>query len=665
MNATSILNRTRFLLRLGAVCAVCTALASPAVALDNSDQDGLGDAASGTITLQVNETDLAQVLEMLAIQSRQNIVTSKSVSGTVSANLFDVTFEEALDAILLVNGYYWEREASFIYVYTRSEWEELQAAMRKRETRVYEMDYLSADDATQIITPLLSEEAIVASTGTVLDGIDVDKSDVGADRWAFSAKVVVTDYPDILDAIGALLEEMDTPPQQVLVEATVIQATLNEANAFGVDFSIIGSVDFTDFTNPLAGVNNLLAGADDDDGFQPADNRAQVGSSTVGNTASQGGLKIGIISNDISVFLRVLDEVTDTTVMARPKIMCLNRQRAEVLVGQRVGYLSTTATETTTTQSVEFLDTGIQLVLRPFINKDGMIRMELTPSVSEASLRDVTDAGGNLVTIPDELTNEVTTNVRVRDGETLILGGLFREKNTITRRQVPILGDVPIIGAVFRGQDDVVDREEIMFLITPNIIQDEVLWEIGNEALDVADAVVVGSRMWLLPFSRSRLTTNYNQDAIEAYNHGDIERALFNANNSLRLNSNQPEMLKFREQVTGQLNPSYERSLLERVLRSKLGPAFEDTRGLFDTPQPEARGVSDEATAARGDWNSAQRIFYSEFMNEFFTAMGMPETSPDFRIASDFNKTTNPIDDPIDGEYVELVGVTGEDVYAE
>lgn len=122
-------------------------------------------------------------------------------------------------------------------------------------------------------------------------------------------------------------------------------------------------------------------------------------------------------------------------ILARPRVMALNRQRSHILVGEKVGYLSTTQTETTATQTVQYLDTGIKLIFRPFISKDGSIRMELAPSVSEATLRQVTtDAGGGMV-IPDEKTNEVTTNVRVKDGQTLVLGGLFQEKTTISRRR--------------------------------------------------------------------------------------------------------------------------------------------------------------------------------------------------------------------------------------
>jgi type IV pilus assembly protein PilQ len=586
----------RFFGRIRSVCALCALVAAPALG-----QEGTGKAEQrvevtdyDTVTLAVQDTDLAQVLEMLSIQSHKNIITSKNVSATISANLYDVTFYEALDAILKVNGYDYIEDGNFIYIYTQAEMAEMEAAKRKTESRIFELDYLSATDANEFILPLLSDAGKSSFRGEVEPGIKPDTSNVGEDSYAFTAKLVVNDYPDNLERIAAMLKELDMPPQQVLIEATILQASLDEANAFGIDFSILADLDFLDLTNPLSGVNNLLAGDDEANGFQPEDNQAFALQQTVGGTAGPGGLKIGFMDDDLSVFLRVLDQVTDTTVLSRPKIMCLNRQRAEVLVGRRVGYLSTTATETTTTQTVEFLDTGIQLMFRPFIARNGMIRMELYPSVSEASLRTVTDAQGLQVTIPDELTNELTTNVRIKDGQTLVLGGLFRESTSITRRQVPLLGDIPILGAAFRGQDDTVGREEIMFLITPSIVHDDVLWAMGEDALVYGDRAQVGARQGLLPFSRDKQTMNYNQRAVEAFNRGDVDKALYYINNSLRLDSAQPEMLKFRERVIGNATGHYERSLLERTVREKLGGMPAD-----DKPQANAgfTGVPGEETA--------------------------------------------------------------------
>ena len=214
-----------------------------------------------------------------------------------------------------------------------------------------------------------------------------------------------------------------------------------------------------------------------------------MGQST-GNTGGPGNFKLGLVAGDAAVFVRALDTVTDTMVLARPRLMALNRQRAQVLVGRRVAYLSTTSTDTTTTQTVQYLDTGVKLMVRPFISKDDSIRMELYPSVSDAQLRAITSGGvEGTIDVPDENTNEISTNVRVQNGQTLVLGGLFQEDTRVTNSQVPFLGDIPLLGAAFGGHDNQVTRREIIFLITPTIVEDSLIESSGKAGMAFVDSL--------------------------------------------------------------------------------------------------------------------------------------------------------------------------------
>ncbi len=535
-----------------------TAIGQESIETDQeSDSTTVAVDEFGTVDLVVNETEVTQVLEMLAIQSRRNIIASNSVSGVVSANLYDITFNEALDAILRVNGFGYVEEGNFVYVYTVDELETIEKARRNTESRIYELQYLSAADADEFVKPLLSDEGEAAFRGTVEAGYQPTMEDGGADSYAWSSKLVINDYLENLDAIAVLLSELDTAPMQVVVEATVVQTKVNEDNEFGVDFTALSNINIGSIAGgPLSAATDLISGT------FGATNASAI-SSGVGQTDTtlNGGLKVGVIKDHVGAFLRVLDQVVDTTVLARPRVTCLNRQKAEVLIGTRFGYLSSTQTQTSTTQTVEFLDTGIQLVFRPFISPDGMIRLELRPSVSSATLR--VDGGQ---TIPDEITQQLMTNVRCRDGETIILGGLFRESTVVTRNQVPILGDIPLIGTAFRGQDDQVDKEEIIFLLTPTIIPDERLWESGKDSLAIVEAVRIGARSGLLPFSRDQITANYNRDALNAYRRGDLDRALYWTNLSLRTSKVQPEILRLRETISDESESIWERDLLRELL---------------------------------------------------------------------------------------------------
>lgn len=532
------------------------------------------------VDLHVVDEDLADVLQLLSIQSQRNIVASKNVAANVTATLYGVTFYEALDAILHVNGFGYVEEGNFIYVYTAEEIKTLIESSRERTTAVIPLDYINSSDAAEFAQALLSENGQIKAPGKTAPFQIPDNAPIGADDLATEAFIVVVDFEENVDAIRDLLAQIDTKPSQVLVEATILQAALTENNAFGVDFSIIGNMNFGDFLGgPLNAVNNLIDGQGQDVSGSPtalpsSNNGSANGAvSSVGRTSGPATLKVGYVDGDFAAFLRVLDEVTDTTIIARPKVLTLNRQPARVLVGERVGYLSTTTTQTGTTQTVEFLDTGTQLYFRPFVSRDGLIRLELKPQVSEAVIRDATDSGGSAVTIPDETTNELTANVMVRDGQTIVLGGLFRERTQYTRRQVPWIADLPFIGAPFRGREDSTDRAEIIFMITPTIVNDQIVSEHAERAKNLIDAAVAGTREGLLPFSRDKQASRLLVEAQQHASEGNTKKALYSVRRSLSLNPNQPQARLLLERLTTKVQ--------DWPTMSVLGSAFDTEMDLY------------------------------------------------------------------------------------
>lgn len=556
-----------------------TATTQGTPAIPNSDSKVTIDP-NNIVDLHVNDEDLGNVLEMLSIQSQKNIIASKNVSARVTANLYGVTFYEALDAILHVNGYGYVPNGNFIMIYTLEELKALEIASRQRVSKVIPLNYLSSTDAAEFVKPLLSIPGAggmggeIKVNGKVANFPAMGEVPTGNEEYANNSMLVVYDYEENVAEIEALVKQIDTRPAQVLVEATIMQTDLSENNAFGVDFSLIADMDFSDFVSiggPLQAANALIGGRNGAGSSLPADGMAQAVSSTVGGTTGPGGLKVGIVSNDVAVFLRVLDEVTDTTILSNPKILALNRQPSRVLVGRKVGFVSTTSTDTASTQTVKFLDTGTQLYFRPFVTNEGMIRMELKPQVSEAVIRESNNPSGGSITIPDEITNELSTNVLVRDGQTIVLGGLFRESTESTRKQVPLLGDIPIIGSAFRGHDDEVRRNEIIFMITPTIVNDTALAGIGDKGKQVIEHARAGAREGTLFFGRDRLTSRINVEAETLAAEGQNDKALWYINRSLAMNARQPEAIELREKLAGKKTNWPDRSLLERILRTETG----------------------------------------------------------------------------------------------
>lgn len=549
-----------------------------------------------TVDMFVNNAELRDVLQQLAIQTRRNIVPSGDVGGNVTANVFGVSFYDALEALLNANGFAFIERGDFIFVYTMEEAEQIRDRERGFVTKVLHLDHLPAIEAVRFTQHLVSEDGRMEATqdaggdsgggdGLSLGGeVTSESSQVyqpTVDEFAMTNAVVIYDYEDRVREIERLLLELDTRPAQVLVEATIVQAMLTEANAFGVDFALISDVQFTDFFGLPESFNPIGFNSEPDPNMLPAqstvtDNREEFFSSVPGQTGSENAdFRAGfVINDDVAIFLRALDRVTDTTLLANPKVMTLNRQRGYVLVGQRVGYLETFVVENQILQTVSFIDTGIQLDFRPYVGKDETVRIELSPQVSSVSFRSVTTASGINQDIPDEDVQQITTHVTIPKDSTAVLGGLFTESATLERRQVPVLGDIPLIGNAFRGYDDNTIRNEIIFLVKPTVMNDRMTIEAGEEAVAFSDRVRVGSRQGLLPWSRERQSSRLNVEAERYAAEGDIERAMWAIRRSLELNPVQPDAIRIRERLVKNQEWWPRESVLDQMFENEIDSAF-------------------------------------------------------------------------------------------
>jgi type IV pilus assembly protein PilQ len=538
---------------------------------------------TGEIDLHVKELEITKVLQLLSIQGQKNIIASRGVENAkVSADLYKVSFEEALQSILEPNGFGYVEEGNFIYVMTKDELEKRENANRKLVTKILRLDYLRADEAAGFVTPMLSENGAITASGNVDDGISPTLDDAGADNYAGPPTLVIRDYEDSVAEITSVLEDLDIQPKQVIIEATILRATLTENNQFGVDFSL-----FTDLTgaSPLDIVDGLISGG------APTDSRAGAIESG-GNFSSDSAVKLGFVAGDAAVFVSALDSVTDTTLIATPKVTVLDRNKTSILVGDKIAYLSTTVTETSETQTVEFLEVGTQLNVRPFVASDGSIRLELKPSVSDATIRDIGDTDA-----PDESTVELTTNVIVKSGQTIVLGGLFTDDTSVNRNQVPGLGDVPLLGAAFKGHDDTVGRSEVIFLVKATVVENETLVQLGDEGMARVDAARLAEREQLLPWSRSKLTAAHMVNARKHYDEaltltGDARTAkmgdaLYAVDMALHMNPSMVDALLLKEQITGEAAYiKYEESIVNETYDAVLDAEMK-ALGVEAMPEPE------------------------------------------------------------------------------
>ncbi|RPI60135.1 MAG: hypothetical protein EHM48_07745, partial [Planctomycetaceae bacterium] len=397
-----------------------------------------------------------------------------------------------------------------------------------------------------LLAPALSTEGSVAITPAAGIGITSSKTDTGGNSYATEDILVVRDYDDQLQSIAAIIRDIDVKPEQVLIEATILRATLNENNALGIDFNVLAGVDFSGINaSTTSGLDNVTPGPLNSHEIMSDATAASVRTDFAAGVG-KGGLSFGLIADKVAFFVRALESVTPTTVLANPKLLVINKQRGEVLVGNRDGYLTTTVTETVATQTVQFLETGTRLIVRPYIGRNGYVRLELHP---EDSSGQVTQVGNNA--LPSQTTTEITSNVLVRDGHTIVIGGLFRELTQSSRSQVPVAGNVPVVGALFRKTADSTVREEVIILITPRIIKQAEDEAVGAQMKDDVERFRVGARNGLMWWGRDRLAQSYLRAARKNVAADQMDKAMWNLDMALSLQPQCAEAIQLKERLTG------------------------------------------------------------------------------------------------------------------
>ncbi|TGR83306.1 type II secretion system protein GspD [Mesorhizobium sp. M2D.F.Ca.ET.223.01.1.1] len=255
------------------------------------------------------------------------------------------------------------------------------------------------------------------------------------------------------ERIQQILAKVDVLPTQVMLEAVIAEVTLDDDLKYGLRW-------FFENGGTKVSVSDLAKGA---------------------ASAFMGGFSWSYATDNIQVTLNALSSITDVNVISAPTIMALNNQKAILQVGDQVPILTQQSQDTGNgtapiINSVQMKDTGVILTVTPRINNAGRVMLDIQQEVSDAT---PTKSSG--IDSPTIQQRKVQTRVMVNDGETLALGGLIQEKNSVGRSQVPILGDIPVIGNAFKQKDDGIKRTELIIFIKPHVVRDI------NEAREVTE----------------------------------------------------------------------------------------------------------------------------------------------------------------------------------
>lgn len=403
---------------------------------DTAGDVQLSQKSNGLISLTVRDASLSKVLALLAQTQHLNIVAANDIDALISITLRDVPLEEALTAILSVANYTWVDRNGIILVTSLNGSDNLPPDVQGRQIQVFDLDFASAQAVAEAVTTFLSPAGKV--TTSVSDA---------ANNRRTRELVIVEDVPESIARIAQYIHQVDCPPRQVLIESHILQVKLNDDIKCGVDFHALCRIAGSDINVfSLPGIASAVEG-----GIAPPTPKAPSFIAT-------------FTSHDLQAVIEALETTTDSKTLGSPKLLVLNGQEARIQVGETLYYSQTTTTETSTQQGAASVQTGVILRITPRITQDGRVLLHVEPEVSSPSgERESPDLPPNISKI------DLQSDVMLRDGEGMIIGGLIDERDVTNQQKVPYLGDVRGIGWAFRHTRIEKERREVIFALIPRV----------------------------------------------------------------------------------------------------------------------------------------------------------------------------------------------------
>ena len=467
------------------------------------------------ISMEFEDAELRDVLRAFSQQTGINVIAGEAVGRQlVTLYLEDVTAMDALDQILEASGLMYERPAgSQIYI-VRPRIEPAVVEEVTTVTRVYRLKFARvsrshlarAAEALATFVPQGTAEEASGAAGSVglsdeevgidqiLEGLLTDVGKVEIDGRTNS--LIVTDVEDNFPRIESVLQALDIRTAQILIEAEVLETALDKIKDLGVEWGTGTEGDFVDFTL----------------GSRSTRFPWMFGRMAPDITAANRKFTASTLdARDTVGILQALERDVDTTILARPKILTLDNERAviQLTTDQAIGFTTTTGeTSGTTTSEPERTTTGIVLVVTPQINDDGYVSMLVEPSVTKVVTASVTPPA-NSGTVVDPKTRSARALVRIQDGNTLVIGGLIDRSDSETIRRVPGLAAIPVLGKVFTNKEIDNDATELVVFVTPHVVGEPVGSQVAAADYETAFPIraqeVAPSRQELIEETLERL----------------------------------------------------------------------------------------------------------------------------------------------------------------
>lgn len=385
--------------------------------------------------------------------------------------------------------------------------------IHQRETTVIRLKNNASDNVARAITDFVrSQRELQQIDPEALSNIEVLEREVFVVSEPVSNTLLLSATPRYFAQLKQMIEKLDAPPAQVIIQALLVEVELDNTDEFGIELGFQSPVLFqrsnisnlqtlqtTSVQNPTTTVaNNVLLSSTASPGFQfgdpssglgtnPANGAAQVGTQELTNlgvgrtdpTLNMGGLVLAASSESVSALLRALSYKKTVHVLSRPQIRTLDNRLASIQVGQRVPVVysaSVNAITGTIQPIIQYDNAGIILTVQPRITPDGMIALEAYAEKSQYETTGVTllsSVGGPSVTSPIKDITRAEASVNVASGNTVVMGGMITSSDTLTTSKVPWFGDIPVVGQLFRYDNKSTKRTELLIFLTPRVIRDD------------------------------------------------------------------------------------------------------------------------------------------------------------------------------------------------
>ncbi len=366
------------------------------------------------------DTDIREALRDISSQAGVTIIIDESVHGYISLELNEVPLEECLRRILAPGGYTFRKIKDYYIVGLATP--DNPSFHLLSETKVFHLNYVKAEDLQSLLSSFYDPY------------VKIDKN---------TNTVAITASPEVTQRFAKDLRKIDVPPKQIMIEALITEFTKEASKDLGLDWKVSGIYS----GNWVFTLYSLLSNFSD---------------TNFAFEAQREGLNYKGINYNLWNFVHLMIQDGKISIKANPRVATVDGHPAEIYIGKEQYYSIVAGPVTYPYTRLEVIKTGIVLKITPRISESGEITVEIQPEVSDVTGRGVSN-------LPVVSKRSVNTTVRVKDGESIVIGGLLQKNRRESYNKVPILGSIPVIGYLFRNTYHTQDETEVVIFITPHI----------------------------------------------------------------------------------------------------------------------------------------------------------------------------------------------------